>query len=125
MAESKIEQSRAINDASEKLPYSARIILEPNNGCSSYPNWGGCYYYKVGTRVTVHIGIQGLTPNQYNGNIGVLLPVGYRPRHETNTIGSSGTSVGYSNLSLFTGGSIGVVSTGSYCLAEASFDVFD
>ena len=124
MAVSTIKQSMAINDQNIKLSTSTPIVITPTTGCSAYAPWGGCYYYKIGTRVAVHIGVSGLTANTYVSNIGVLLPAGFRPRWETHVFGSSGTSVGYSRVTIFPGGTIGIVSTGVYGLIDVSYDAF-
>lgn len=57
---------------------------------SNYSGYGNSYYYKIGTRVHIHLGLQGLTANTLQQVFNI--PTGYRPNGHTVSIGQGGGS---------------------------------
>lgn len=87
-----------INDPTIKAAPTI-IPFTPNVG-ASYSTFGGCFYYKIGFFVVVHVGITGLTPNANNDIF--TLPQGYRPQGQFVSAGECGET--------YTGRSAGSVS---------------
>ena len=111
------------NNAAYKLDSSIINTFTPGAG-TNYPNWGGCYYYKVGHRVHVHLGISGLTANTYYSGI-TTLGAGYRPLNEMSVSGSAGTSATRCYVFINSSGSIAIFTTGTYAQADLDFDAFN
>lgn len=89
---------------------------------SNYSGYGNCYYYKKGSRVHVHIGIQGLTEG-VNTTISIL-PSGYRP---ASLISAIGFGTGWSEkavLLVTQNGELNVQSEGSYAMIDVEYDAF-
>lgn len=110
----------AVNDASVLCTVTP-IVPTLNNG-DHYATFGGCWYYKIGHRVTVHIGVSGLTAN--TDTTLWTLPTGYIPKSQ---IGWNGTAGGISSLSRFridANGNVRTYSAAAYALGEISFDAF-
>lgn len=97
------------------------INITPISG-SNYSGYGNCYYYKKGSRVHIHIGIQGLTGG-VNTTISIL-PSGYRPSSLISAIGF-GTSWSEKAVLLITqNGELNVQSEGSYAMIDVEYDAF-
>lgn len=110
----------AVNDASVLCTVTP---IEPTlSAGTSYTTYGGVYYYKIGHRVTVHIGVNGLTANT-NTTL-FTLPAGYRP-HGMVSFGGTGSSLGnVSQCRIETNGDVKVRSAAAYAVSEFSFDAF-
>ena len=109
----------AINDASVLFTVS-HIVPTLTNG-THYTSWGGCFYYKIGSRVHVHIGVSGLTAatdtTLWN------LPAGYRPAYTCGTVGIASTMARYSRCKITTAGNVVVnTSAGEYALCDIEFE---
>lgn len=97
------------------------INITPISG-SNYSGYGNCYYYKKGSRVHIHIGIQGLTGG-VNTTISIL-PSGYRP---SSLISAIGFGTGWSEkavLLITQNGELNVQSEGSYAMIDVEYDAF-
>ena len=79
----KISKASDINVSSLKLNSNIIQSFIPQQA-TSYESYGGCYYYKIGTKVHVHLGIS--VPDTATKNI-YTLPQGYRPYSR---VGNSG-----------------------------------
>ena len=76
------------NDAS--LLADATIVnITPLAG-SNYSSYSNSFYYKIGTRVHIHLGLKGLTANTLQQVFDI--PVGYRPRGHMVSVGQGGGS---------------------------------
>lgn len=71
-----IQNNEKINDPLLKRKTNIRKFFELEGGATHVDGWGGCYYYKIGTKVTVHIGVR-LT-SVVRTKI-FTLPEGFRP----------------------------------------------
>lgn len=112
-----------ITELNRKLNVSAADIISftPLAG-QNYPNWGGCYYYKSGSRVHVHLGIQGLPANTVATVF--TLPEALRPKNRILSIGSSGSFPGISRTEISLDGGINVTSQDSYVAADIDYDTY-
>ena len=99
-----------------------KISFTPNN-CSNYNNYGNCYYYRVGSRVCVHVGVSGLTSAKFTQIY--TLPSGYRPLSQYKAIGGGSKADDFSTLQVNTNGEVYVVSQGQHAIIDGMFDVFD
>lgn len=120
--EDAIGEVNKINDANLLMSSSDVIPITPTTG-SNYGNYGNSYYYKKGTKVHVHLGLSGLTPNA--SSVVFTLPEGYRPKDIPPIIGLGqgvneiigGQVQGY--------GEIMIYPTSQYALFDFEFDAFN
>lgn len=94
-------------------------ILDAGSHSSSY---GGCYYYKSGCTVTVHLGVSGLTAS--TDTVLFTLPAGYRPHARIAFVGIGGSLSSYSRFRIDTNGQVHVHSGATSALGYITFDAF-
>ncbi|WAX12100.1 hypothetical protein CS266P2_00066 [Clostridium phage CS266P2] len=113
----------AVRELNRKLNVSASDIVSitPLAG-QNYPNWGGCYYYKSGSRVHVHLGIQGLPANTVATVF--ILPDIVHPKTRILSVGSSGSFPGVARVEISLDGGINVTSQDSYVAADIDYDTY-
>lgn len=111
------------DELNRKLNVSASDIISftPLAG-QTYPNWGGCYYYTSGSRVHVHLGIQGLPANTVATVF--ILPDIVHPKTRILSIGSSGSFPGVARTEISLDGGINVTSQDSYVAADIDYDTY-
>jgi hypothetical protein len=114
-----LENQNKMNTASLIFDTTKRITITPTSG-SAYSSFGNCYYYKKGTRVHIHIGIQGLTANS-NTQISTL-PAGYRPDSYIAGLGIGNTLAQKSAIQIETDGKVIVRTEGQYALIDFEYD---
>lgn len=111
----------AVNDASVVCT-ATKIVPTLANGTARNA-YGGVYYYKIGSRVTVHVGVEGLTAN--TDTTLFTLPTGY---HNTDGnygfVGIGSSMSNYCRMRVDSSGIVRVSSSGSYGSVTASYDVF-
>jgi hypothetical protein len=96
------------------------INFSPNNA-SAYDFYGGCYYYKKGTRVHIHLGLSNLP----NDRVEVfVLPVGYRPYSVIAGVSMADNLTTKAGYEVYTNGYIAVNSGYGYMIADIEFDAF-
>ena len=112
-----------VDELNRKLNVSASDIISftPLAG-QTYPNWGGCYYYTSGSRVHVHLGIQGLPANTVATVF--ILPDIVHPKTRILSIGSSGSFPGVARTEISLDGGINVTSQDSYVAADIDYDTY-
>ena len=110
----------AINDASVLCTITP---IEPTltNG-SHNSTYGGCWYYKRGCTVTVHIGVTGLTAS--TDTTIFTLPAGYRPRSVIGFVGNATSTTNYGRARIGTDGAVHANSTSTRMVAQVTFDAF-
>lgn len=109
-----------INDATLLFSQNDLIYFTPVNG-TGYAYYGNCYYYKVGTRVHIHLGLSGLP----NGQVNIFtLPVGYRPLSAMGGAGVGDVPSHYAGWEVITNGNVSVHTAYGYMLADIEFDAF-
>lgn len=89
---------------------------------SNYNNYGKTYYYKVGSIVYLHIGMEGLT--QGASNIIYTLPSGYRPRGYVLGYGISDNLSSTAVAQIAADGTITIRPSNRYALIDMSFISF-
>lgn len=110
----------AVNDASVLCTVTP---IEPTlSAGANYATYGGCWYYKIGRRVTVHIGVSGLTTGE--DTTLWTLPAGYRPRSSIGWVGNAGGIGSYGRFRITSAGVVRAYSAAQYALGEISFDAF-
>lgn len=112
-----------VDELNRKLNVSVSDIVNftPLAG-QNYPNWGGCYYYKSGSRVHVHLGIQGLPANQVATVF--VLPEAVHPKTRIFSVGSSGSFPGVARTEIALDGGINVTSQDTYAAADIEYDTY-
>lgn len=94
-------------------------VITPLSG-ENYTDWGNSYYYKISSRVHVHLGLQNLTTNR---NVTICnLPIGYRPYSRVIGQGSCGTLGNVSRIEIKTSGEIHIATQDTYCGCDVEFD---
>lgn len=113
----------SLSELNRKLNVSVSDIVNftPLAG-QNYPNWGGCYYYKSGSRVHVHLGIQGLPANQVATVF--VLPEAVHPKTRIFSVGSSGSFPGVARTEIALDGGINVTSQDTYAAADIEYDTY-
>lgn len=110
----------AINDASVLCTITP---IEPTLTNGSHDStYGGCWYYKRGCTVTVHIGVTGLTASADTTIF--TLPAGYRPRSIIGFVGNATSTTNYGRARIGTDGTVHVNSTSTRMVAQVTFDAF-
>lgn len=98
---------------------SDKITFTPLVG-SVYANYGGCYYYKKGNQVHVHIGMSGLTANSQQDVFN--LPSGYKPLGDMVFAGTGGlTYTAYAKAAIYANGIVRVSSADTYAMVDCLF----
>ena len=106
---------------SHNLKSSIIHQVTPTNG-TNHPYYGGTYYYKTGSRVHVHIGINLTTKNDTTI---FTLPVGYRPYTIIGAVGLGTATNATSGVQILKNGNVVVNTQSSYALIDAEFDTFE
>lgn len=110
-----------VNDAS--ITCKAKKIVPTLLKGGHQASFGGCYYYKIGSTVYVHIGVNGLTVNEYTTIFNV--PEGYRPGHFVCNIGGGHTSSTQAIGEVASNGNVSVRSTGDMGNIDIIYNVFE
>lgn len=105
----------------EKLPSGLIQSFTPTTG-SSLSTYGNCYYYKIGSHVHVHVGMNGLTAN--TDTVIFTLPTGYRPYSSMNFKGENNGINSMASMRVNASGSVQVRSEGTYAMVDAIFDAY-
>lgn len=95
--------------------------VTPTNG-TNYAYYGGTYYYKVGSRVHVHVGI---SINVQNYTTIFTLPVGFRPKTVLGFVGVGSGLDNFAGLQIDPSGPITTIAKNGYVLADMEFDTFE
>ena len=107
---------------SSSIPESAVIPFTPTSG-SAYEGYGGCYYYKKGSKVHIHLGLEGIANEQINPIF--TMPEGFRPRTSVFNTGIGNNYLTISGINVMETGLIRVaVPSGGYVGADMEYDVF-
>lgn len=108
-----------INNPNLLFDTSNIIYFTPTEG-ESYDFYGGCYYYKVGTKVYIHIGMK---IDVDNVTLIYTLPEGYRPNHLVGFIGFGSNALeGVSKVQIEDNGKIKVYDGGGFVLIDIEYE---
>ena len=114
-----IDENAAAIGALNSSPDVINIILISG---ANYSGYGNCYYYKKGSRVHIHIGIQGLTED--TSTTIAVLPAGYRPSSVILAIGFGSSWTEKATLLVTQNGELNIQSEGTYAMADVEYDAF-
>lgn len=117
----KISKASDINVSSLKLNSNIIQSFIPQQA-TSYENYGGCYYYKIGTKVHVHLGIS--VPDTAIKII-YTLPQGYRPYSRVGNSGCGSNIQNTGGIQIDTDGIIKAGSLEGYVLVDIEYDAFN
>ena len=109
-----IKKSNVLN--SEDIKY-----FTPNNA-TNYAGYGNCYYYKIGSKVHLHIGIKIETTETITI---YSLPTTHRPNSPISAGGIGSSITNYSSSSVNSSGSISVHSDSGYALIDVEYDTLN
>lgn len=111
----------AVNDASVLCTVTPiePTLLEP---CYHSNTYGRCWYYKIGHRVHLHVGISGLTSGTTADVF--YLPEGYRPHSIISNVGTGASMSNYSRMRVATDGRVFVNANAASACVDIEFDAF-
>lgn len=89
---------------------------------SNYAGFGNTYYYQVGSRVHLHIAIQGITAKTQTHVY--TFPTGISPISNVITIASGSTGGVYASIQINPDGKVYLWSEATYVFGDIDFDVF-
>ena len=93
----------------------------PNNA-SNYEGYGNCYYYKIGSRVHLHIGVSISSTSDIT--IGIL-PEQYRPITVVCNVGIGSDMSTFSTMQVNINGEINIRSSYGYALIDVEYDTLN
>ena len=89
---------------------------------SNYELYGNMYYYKVGSRVHVHVGIS-IDAQTYTTIF--TLPVGFRPKTMLGFVAPGSGLDNFVGLQIKPDGAVTIIAKNGYVLADMEFDTFE
>lgn len=89
---------------------------------SNYEMYGNTYYYKVGSRVHVHVGIS-IKAQTYTTIF--TLPVGFRPKTMLGFVAPGSGLDNFVGLQIGIDGTIATIAKNGYVIADMDFDTFE
>ena len=110
-----------VSKTAVNLKASIINYVTPTAG-SNYELYGNTYYYKVGSRVHVHVGI---SINAQSYTTIFTLPVGFRPKTMLGFVGVGSGLDNFAGLQIKADGKITVIAENGYVLADMEFDTFE
>lgn len=93
------------------------------SGVSTWDTLGKCWFYKIGTRVHLHVAVTGLHANT-NENI-YTLPEGYRPYGITVAAGRGSTGSVFASMWVAANGAVTVRSNDTNAAIDIEYDAFN
>lgn len=96
-----------------------KTIVPTHNAVSNHAGYGGSYYYKVGSRVHVHLGIKTNTTELIKI---FTLPQGFKPYSPVNATGFGGSALSSCGVSVSANGDISVQTNAGYGSIDLDFD---
>ena len=115
-----LQQTIAVNDASVLCTVTPIVpTLTTGNHASIF---GGCFYYKIGHRVHIHIGVTGLT----SGTTATLwyMPAGYRPHAIVGQVGTGQSMTTYGRLRVAPDGMVYINANATGACVDLEYDAF-
>lgn len=121
MQEDLMKEIEALKKIDEKLLDTSLIkpLVPTNNAVSNHTGYGNSYYYKIGTRVHVHLGLKIDTKESVNI---FTLPAGYRPYSVINAIGFGSSGMTSCGATVNPNGTISVITQNGYGSVDLDFD---
>ena len=89
---------------------------------SNYNDYGNCYYYKIGSRVHLHIGVKIDTTKI---ELIYILPTGYKPITALGYVGIGASMSSYATIHITTNGGLNIYSSSGYALIDCEYDTFE
>ena len=96
-------------------------VFSPGTG-SSWSTQGNCWYYKIGTRVHVHVAVEGIAANS-NATL-VTLPSGYVPYGVTIAGARGASASNHATVWVNSSGVVSARSTDTSVAGDLEFDAF-
>ena len=90
---------------------------------SPWSTLGGCYYYKIGTRVHLHIAVTGLTANT-NTTV-YTMESGFRPYGTVVAAGRGNNGSTFASMWVSTAGVVTVRSANTQAAVDIEYDAFN
>lgn len=115
----KLEERIAKLEKEVLNPNIIKPLVPTHSAVSNYENYGNSYYYKVGTRVHIHLGLK-IDTKEYTSIF--ILPEGYRPYSSVNFIGFGGSGLSSCGVSISPSGNMSVQTQAGYGSIDLDFD---
>ena len=104
------------------LATATQTTIAPSNA-SNWTTNGGCWYYKIGTRVHLHIAVTGLTAN--TNTVVRTMSAGRRPVDTVFAAGRGQTGSDFASMWVSSDGKVTVRSTTTYAAIDIEYDAFN
>ena len=111
-----------VNETAVNLKSGIIHSVTPIDSTNYDDGWGGTYYYKVGSRIHLHVAVALTTKKQTNIT---TLPIGYRPRTKIVNTCSGGDLGVFGTLQVSPDGKVHCYSNGIHLFGDISFDTFE
>ena len=99
------------------------VYFTPTNAnVSNYEGYGNCYYYRVGSRVHLHIGVKIDTTKM---ELIYILPTGYKPITALGYVGIGASMSSYATIQITTNGGLNIYSSSGYALIDCEYDTLN
>lgn len=99
------------------------VYFTPTNAnVSNYEGYGNCYYYRVGSRVHLHIGVKIDTTKT---ELIYILPTGYKPITALGYVGIGASMSSYATIQITTDGGLNIYSSSGYALIDCEYDTLN
>lgn len=89
---------------------------------SNYDGYGNCYYYKIGSRVHLHIGVKVDTTKM---ELMYILPTGYKPITALGYVGIGASMSSSATIQITTNGGLNIYSSSGYALIDCEYDTLN
>ena len=110
-----------VDETAVNLKTSIIHYVTPTVG-SNYELYGNTYYYKVGSRVHVHVGIS-INAKTYTEIF--TLPVGFRPKTMLGFVAPGSGLDNFAGLQIQPDGKVATIAKNGYVIADMEFDTFE
>lgn len=117
------EEFNGVDDDKNLQTLTPSGITIPSAAISEWSTLGGCWLYKIGSRVHLHIAVTGLQPN-YNEAI-TTLAEGYRPYGTIIAAGRGNTGSVFASMWVASNGNVTVRSTTANAAVDIEYDAFN
>ena len=111
-----------VNETAVNLKSSIIHSVTPIDSTNYDDGWGGTYYYKVGSRIHLHVAVALTTKKQTNI---MTLPIGYRPRTKIVNTCSGGDLGVFGTIQVSPDGKVYCYSNGVHLFGDIIFDTFE
>lgn len=113
-----INKLKVMNNSELKINTDNYVFFNPQN-VQNYENYGNCFYYKIGTKVHLHIGVHSTEDVYYKI---FTLPIGYRPSVKISSVGIGGALNQFGGIQIDSEGNVAIYPKGNYFTIDLEYE---